>query len=146
MSASVPPPMAGRARRYGWRMAAAAPRLGSWRDRAVVLSDPRFVAAVAVLAVNDHLVKGQGPGWLTGKLSDAAGVFVVAVLVGVVLRPRVAALLTAVGFAAIKLSAVAAGLAAPLLGGVTRQDPTDLVALVLVVPANRLARRARPGV
>lgn len=33
------------------------------------------LAALAVLAINDHLLKGAGvlPGWLTGKLSDLAG-------------------------------------------------------------------------
>lgn len=34
---------------------------------------PVAIAAVAVLLVNDHLLKGNGPPWLTGKLSDVAG-------------------------------------------------------------------------
>src|SRR5262245_66476670 len=38
---------------------------------------PAPLAAVLLLAVNDHLLKGWGllPAWLTGKLSDFAGVF-----------------------------------------------------------------------
>ncbi|MFT3776498.1 MAG: hypothetical protein QM820_64985 [Minicystis sp.] len=41
------------------------------------LRRPLPLAAVAVLAVNDHVLKGAGilPGWLTGKLSDVAGLF-----------------------------------------------------------------------
>lgn len=106
----------------------------------MVLSDPTFAAAVAVLAVNDHLLKGAAPGWLTGKLSDVAGVFVVAVLTAVALRGGPAVVMTAAGFVAIKLSSEAAGWAAPVLGGVTRQDPTDLVALAALLPAWRLMR------
>lgn len=38
---------------------------------------PLPLLALALLAVNDHLLKGAGwlPGWLTGKLSDFAGMF-----------------------------------------------------------------------
>lgn len=37
------------------------------------LLKPVVLAAVALLLVNDHLLKGAWPGWLTGKLSDFAG-------------------------------------------------------------------------
>jgi hypothetical protein len=42
-----------------------------------MLVRPLPMAAVLVLAINDHLLKGSGyvPGWLTGKLSDFAGLF-----------------------------------------------------------------------
>ena len=106
-----------------------------------VCAHPGFTAAVAVLVLNDRLLKWAVPGWWTGKLSDFAGVFVVAALVGVVVRPRLGALLAAAGFAAIKLSGWAAMQAAPLLGGRTLQDRSDLIALVAVIPAYRLARR-----
>jgi hypothetical protein len=39
------------------------------------LSHPYSVAAAVTLAVNDHILKGLAPGWLTGKLSDFAGLF-----------------------------------------------------------------------
>jgi hypothetical protein len=41
------------------------------------LANPVSLAAVALLAVNDHLLKGAGiiPGALTGKISDFAGIF-----------------------------------------------------------------------
>jgi hypothetical protein len=111
--------------------------------RIAVLMDLRFLGAVVALAVNDHVLKGLAPGWLTGKLSDVSGVFVATVVLGVVLRPRLGAVAAMAGFAAIKLSATAAELAVPLLGGLTRQDPGDLVALVAVVPAYRLLLRHR---
>ncbi len=41
------------------------------------LAHPLPLLAMALLGVNDHLLKGSGwvPGWLTGKLSDFAGLF-----------------------------------------------------------------------
>lgn len=38
------------------------------------------LAAVASMAVNDHLLKGVAPGLLTGKLSDVAGLVLLPVL------------------------------------------------------------------
>jgi hypothetical protein len=53
------------------------------------LAHPIFTGAVAILAVNDRLLKPLVGSWWTGKLSDLSGVFVVAVLAGVVShRPR----------------------------------------------------------
>lgn len=105
-----------------------------------LLLHPAFTGAVALLAVNDHLLKGHAPGWLTGKLSDFAGVFALSTVLSVVTgRPRLAAALTGGGFLAIKLSTDAAVLVAPLIGGVTRQDPTDLFALAALWPAHSFA-------
>lgn len=39
------------------------------------LSDVRFVLAVVVLALNDHLLKHSWPCWFTGKLSYVVGLF-----------------------------------------------------------------------
>jgi hypothetical protein len=52
------------------------------------LAHPAFLGALAVLVVNDHLLKGSGalPPWLTGKLSDFAGLIVAPVVVLAVLR------------------------------------------------------------
>jgi hypothetical protein len=107
---------------------------------------PLPLAAAALLAVNDHLLKGAGllPGWLTGKLSDVAGLFVFPVLLFVALdvltrgrsaapsmRARAAvavALVTALGFSAIKLSPVVND-AVNQIAGPMQLDPSDLLAL-----------------
>ncbi len=43
------------------------------RTRPTPLAHPAALAAVALLLVNDHLLKARWPGWVTGKLSDVAG-------------------------------------------------------------------------
>lgn len=55
------------------------------------LLHPLPLAAVALLAVNDHLLKGSGllPGWLTGKLSDFAGLFFFPILLVTLARGAV---------------------------------------------------------
>ncbi len=40
-----------------------------------------FLLALALLLLNDHFLKAVYPGWVTGKLSDFAGLFVLAVFV-----------------------------------------------------------------
>lgn len=62
-----------------------APRLMRDRlDPAQALRHPLWWGALVVLIVNDHALKGSGvlPGWLTGKLSDVAGLVVAPVLLG----------------------------------------------------------------
>ena len=110
--------------------------------RGDLLVHPGFALALALLAVNDHVLKALAPGLITGKLSDFAGVFVFSIVLFVAMGRRLPALaLTAVGFAAIKLSGAVAALAAPLLGGVTLQDSSDLIALLALVPASWLMTR-----
>ena len=105
-------------------------------------ADPTVICSIALLLLNDRVLKGTGPAWLTGKLSDFAGVFLVAMIVGIVTaRPDVAIATTGAGFVMIKVSYGAAQLAAPVLGGVTRQDHTDLIALLALVPAWLVLRR-----
>ncbi|WP_437532862.1 hypothetical protein WME79_05505 [Sorangium sp. So ce726] len=123
--------------------------------RFAVLRHPLFLGALALLVVNDHLLKGAGllPGALTGKLSDLAGLVVAPVLAAALVdartsRGRALAFAAVVApFAAIKLSAAAAQLLVGLVGlaGIAWriwQDPTDLAALVVLVPAWRLSARA----
>ncbi len=118
-------------------------------DRTQRLTHPAVVGAVAILALNDHVLKARGPNPITGKLSDVAGVFVVAVVAAVLVGPhhrRRAALavgVTGLGFAALKLVPAVALAAAPVLGGVTATDPTDLVALAVLYPALQLVRSQR---
>jgi hypothetical protein len=78
------------------------------------LLHPVSLAAIALLVVNDHVLKAAWPGALTGKLSDLAGLAFFPLLLAAVarevrpalrLRPAVAAcaLLTALVFAAVKV-------------------------------------------
>ena len=46
-----------------------------------LLIRPAFLLALLVLLLNDHFLKTAFPGWLTGKLSDFAGLFVLPVLI-----------------------------------------------------------------
>ncbi len=120
---------------------------------------PLWLASLALLIVNDHVLKGAGvlPGWLTGKLSDFAGLIVAPVLIAAIARARRAAAragacaLIAVGFVAIKLSPVAAGALerALALGHIhwrVWSDPTDLAALVVLPVAWWLSGRRSPTV
>jgi cysteine-rich repeat protein len=106
---------------------------------------PAFLGALALLVANDHLFKGSGllPGWLTGKLSDVAGLFVAPVLLAWIFRARtrsalfVVHLVVGVGFTAFELStslADAADVVYRLAGFAWRQtsDPTDLLALFVL--------------
>lgn len=101
-----------------------------------------FFAALAVMIVNDHVLKGSGlvHGWLTGKLSDFAGLVVAPVVLAVVFRartPRARALAiaaVAVTFTSIKVSRSAADALEALMLAVGIRwriwsDPTDLLAL-----------------
>lgn len=129
----------------------------SYADGRAALSSPLGVGMLLLLLANDHLFKGSGvfPNWLTGKLSDFAGL-VVAPLVAVwLLRARdkriqggvfiaIAAL-----FASVKLSAFAASALITALAsfGVSWRivvDPTDLVALVAMPIGWWLLQRRRP--
>jgi hypothetical protein len=116
---------------------------------------PTVLVTAFVLALNDHVLKHADvlPGWLTGKLSDFAGLFVFPIVVSVLaerlvgprryLRAGIAAG-TAAGFAALNCVPWVSAVVQPILPNT--MDPTDLVAL----PAVGLAllwlarRRARP--
>jgi hypothetical protein len=116
--------------------------------------------AVALLVVNDHVLKTAFPSWITGKLSDFAGLFVfplllIALLSLIVprwLRPdrvgQAAFVITGLWFGAVKTLPAANRLTGQLigaaLGGGPLQialDPTDLMALLMLLPAWRLWRR-----
>lgn len=141
------------------RRAGADPPEGDARGRRLeLLAHPWVVGSIALLAVNDHVLKGwpvgaSGPlagtmALATGTLSDLAGVAMAALVLGLVSGRRTRSVVAAgVGFAALKLSPTVAHLAAPLLGGAsTRQDATDLLALVVLVPVHRFLARAEAPV
>ncbi|TDE54052.1 hypothetical protein E1295_15515 [Nonomuraea mesophila] len=95
------------------------------------------VAGVCVLLVNDHLLKQAWPGFVTGKLSDVAGLVVAPALLALLFLRRAdlaATVLTGVLFALVKSTetgAEAASQAWTLVAGPSRvlADPTDLLAL-----------------
>lgn len=115
------------------------------------LAHPLWWAALALLAVNDHLFKGAGvlPQPVVGKLSDVAGMFVAPALLAALLavRTRRGLLLShlAVGavFAGINLSPAFAGAFAALTAltpwpWTIYVDPTDLAVLPLLAVSHRL--------
>ena len=106
------------------------------RARVALLASPVFVGAVVLLAANDQLLKEHHPGWLTGKLSDFAGLLVVVVLLTVVTGNRsVSVVLGAVGFVMLKTVPAVASTAPWFLGGPSRLDTSDLLALAVLAPA-----------
>ncbi len=85
------------------------------------LITPPAMLAIAVLALNDHVLKAQLGGWWTGKLSDVAGLAVFPLLVCAAIELGsgrevgrrgviVAAIATGLAFTAIKLSSAAGAL------------------------------------
>jgi hypothetical protein len=115
------------------------------------LVHPLPLAAIALTAINDHLLKGSGllPAWLTGKLSDFTGLFFFPLAVAAVARARTAAprtiVVIAVGaaFAWLKLSPDACARIAPIAG--VTPDATDLVALPVLALAWWWMARWRPS-
>lgn len=117
-----------------------------------VLGHPYFLASLALLVVNDHVLKGSGllPGVLTGKLSDVAGMFVAPALLAFALRARsargvvLAHVAVGAGFTALELSETATSAARAFVGlfGLRWQstsDWTDLLTLAFLVPSALLA-------
>lgn len=122
------------------------------------LLTPAWLASLAVLGVNDHLLKGAGllPGVVTGKLSDVAGMLVAPALLAALLGLRsrrgllLAHLAIAAVFAAIKLSPAAADAWSWLMGLVGMPwmitvDPTDLLALPALALGWRVLMPAMRG-
>jgi hypothetical protein len=124
------------------------------------LSHPVSLAAIALLLLNDHVLKQLFPSILTGKLSDFAGLFFFPFLAAAVVglagvhgrrrgpHPVMAACFaaTALCFALIKVDPASNAFAVRSLqaawGLPVRivRDPTDLVALAALWPAWRLWR------
>ncbi|MBA2539334.1 MAG: hypothetical protein H0V17_06850 [Deltaproteobacteria bacterium] len=111
------------------------------------LTRPAPLIATALLAVNDHVLKGSGwlPGAVTGKLSDVAGLFVAPIALVCVVRCVVPArrdghlaaaalAMVALGFALLKTSP-AVHAAVNVVWGHHVLDPSDLWCLPSVLLA-----------
>ncbi len=116
-----------------------------------LLAHPLSLAAIGLMLANDFIFKSLWPSWWTGKLSDFAGLFFLPFLAAAGLSLFVpgrlvgglAFWITGAGFAQLKLDP---GLA-PLLGGLglrARADPSDLLALLSLLPAGFLWLKVRP--
>lgn len=121
------------------------------------LRHPVTLLSIGLLLINDHVLKIVAPSWITGKLSDLAGLFffpfVLMAVLGLVLDrlqvpPRrtsvIAFTITAVWFLLIKLvhpvNAATEELLSHLLNVPVQiiLDPSDLIALPVLIPAWRL--------
>lgn len=126
-----------------------ATRVGALERAAALLLGAPFVLSVGLLLVNDAVLKPVLHDWLTGKLSDFAGLFVFPVLVVAVSgwRARTVCWATAVAFVVLK-----SPLATPLLVEWNAHAPwpveraidySDWIALVAVVWAEAYVARRR---
>ncbi len=95
-----------------------------------------------LLVTNDHLLKGVAPSWITGKLSDLAGLVVVAVPMSVLIGLRRGLVMSGAAFVCLKVVPGVAEMSALVLGGVTRRDATDLVALLTLPVTYALLARS----
>lgn len=118
-----------------------------WRRHDILLS-PAVLGALSALIVNDHIWKGAYHNWLTGKLSDVAGLFALTAIVAAWLptaRREMAAAIAPL-FAFWKSSHSDSFIAiwnATLPWAIGRTvDLTDLLALLMLPPAVRYAARA----
>ena len=66
--------------------------------RSIFLLWPLCVSAV-LLIINDHLLKYMSPGWITGKLSDFSGIFLVTLILLSLLKGRAIVVYAIVGIA-----------------------------------------------
>lgn len=120
------------------------------------LGHPAWWGALALLLINDNLLKGRGvvPGWLTGKLSDFAFLIVAPVLFAAMIPRRVPGRRT-FAVASVVALYVAADLSRAVSDAVVAvagrvglhwrlwPDPTDLLALA-VLPATVWLLRRQP--
>lgn len=116
---------------------------------------PAVIAAIALLLVNDHVLKAAFPSWLTGKLSDFAGLFFFPLLLGALIELvaarfkrkapyalPLALAFTGLLFAAIKTLPAANAWYTYMLGVQVVRDPSDLMALVMLIPAWWVGRQS----
>jgi hypothetical protein len=121
------------------------------------LSHPLILLSIALLLINDHILKVYYPSWVTGKLSDVAGLFFFPILLSAILNiicgplnlsSRHVAMMafgfTGIWFGLIKTHPLFGDLTETFLSGLLSMptqiicDPTDLIALGMLLPAWQL--------
>lgn len=111
-------------------------------------TSPAFLVAVALLVLNDWVLKGAFGNWVTGKVSDFAGLFAFALFWGVLLPRRRGAVIgmTAIAFmfwkSPLSTDALATWNALGIWPLARVIDYTDWLALAALYPAYRLLDRA----
>jgi hypothetical protein len=107
---------------------------------------PLTLVSLIVLVLNDHFLKWAHPSWLTGKLSDVAGMVLAPIVLSVMTRhktPWACALAVAVVFTLAKTWSPANHAWCSAMGPLVK-DPTDLIALPFAALAVVvIARRSR---
>ena len=122
------------------------------------LQHPATWLSIVMLVVNDHILKVVCPSWLTGKLSDIAGLFFFPLIVATSLSfllskykvtsiriGQIAFAFVGIWFILLKtfplVNFLTTSLITSLLIGFPAKfvmDPTDLIALFAMFPANEL--------
>lgn len=115
---------------------------------------PLTLISLALLVLNDHFLKWAHPGWIpnymSGKLSDVAGMILAPIVLSVATRhraPWLCALAVAIVFALTKTWSPANHAWCAMMGPLVK-DPSDLIALpfgALVVIVARRSRSAAEG-
>ena len=76
-------------------------------DKTAPITHIFSVTSIALLGINDHYLKDVYPSWLTGKLSDFAGMVFFPLLVELLVRNRkIAVALTGLGFTLAKTTVI----------------------------------------
>ena len=102
---------------------------------------PGYVVALFLLLLNDHVLKPAFPGFVTGKLSDFAGVFAFAAFFASAIPRRAATICAATGALFVWWKSPLSQTVVDALGLSRVVDWTDLAALIVLPFAYRLAVR-----
>jgi hypothetical protein len=126
----------------------------SFQNSLRCLQNPITWLSIALLLINDHVLKNISPSWLTGKLSDFAGIFFFPFIIAAGLSiflvklnlttrqiGQIAFGFVVVWFVLLKtfqpVNYLTARVASNFIGFPTKfsLDPTDLISLFMLIPA-----------
>lgn len=127
------------------------------------LTHPSSLFCILVLVCNDLVIKHQWPSWLSGKLSDFAGLYFFPFLIGLVLSiffsrrdvhalniGRFSIIFTAIWFILLKLSPTVNKLTSNIVETIIESpsvivlDPSDLIAISVLIPSWYLWQSRKP--